>query len=232
MAYQKLFKTCVDQAVGIGAVNQFASNLTAVRDSLAAQHGMDESVASIGVGGGNFGSGGGSSWPGQGAGGGGQAGNQYTAIGKHNTPLIPRGVLTVRFAALIGYCYAQWSANNFFTVSNPSAGKYFVTIGGLTQFWGKVSILCAGPGAQYNSSCIPYYGSNGGQAGLNITTLVPAASVTDPWVATQSEFCLTIFGRYAASAAASSSGSGQAITTLSGRNLGPRRLFPWFRRPG
>ncbi len=187
MAYSKVFKTCQDHAIGIGAVNQYIANINALAASLDVEHGSIETLSVVG-----FGSGGGLS------GGntvGGVAKNLYSTVGHHDSPLIPRGIITVRLAALLGYGYAQWSGNNFFNVTNPSTGVYFISVDGLSQFYGKVSFMNTAGASPLSSEVVPYYGAGAGQTGMYVYTTTQGAAAIDPWVLVQSEFSVSIFGR-------------------------------------
>lgn len=189
MSYSKLYKTCQDHAVGFHGINQFIDNSNAIQAAFGVEHGLDETpqYGRIGGGTGNTGGSGGQ--------GGGTVGLQYRAIGHHNTPLIPRGVLTVRKAPVLGYGYVEWSGNNFYSMANPAEGQYFIGINGLASFWGKASAFFAGGFSDIPfTSCVPYYGATGGTGLYVYAGLLPNSAGAFP-AAAQLEFSVTLFGR-------------------------------------
>ncbi len=224
--YSKLGKSCSDHAVGIAQVNQFGTNLQSIHNALAVEHGTVELTSVQGIGGGAI-NGGSSTFPG------GSSDPNHDASGHHNTPLVPRGVCSVKLAPVINYGIVDWTGNSKIQVGvQTTAGVWYFNVPGLAQMWGRAQIVVAN-GTVYSPSlttCVQAYDVLG-IPGLIVCTYSIAATNTQPWALTQQPFTLTIYGHATLpipSSGTGAPGGGQAIR----QSLGPRRLFPWFRRPG
>lgn len=182
MAYSKLVKTVQDFALGIQSVNGARDNLEAFRTAWITEHGKEEPPSGMRT-----------------------PANPYEALGRHNTPPIPRAVVrisTITFApGQVGYVVA--AQPTVLGVSKLGVGLWLIQMDAqLGTFWANAVPAQTSAATRFCRPVSYLPAGAGTPAGIGVTTYELGATTFAP---ADYSFTCCVYGYNATQSAAATS---------------------------